>query len=74
MKLPEELEKYVGTGDLIDRSGHSPAKVYETPGGYFVKCDEPGELAREYGMTKLFHGLGAGRRRSDISPSTGIIW
>ncbi len=60
MKLPEELEKYVGTGDLIDRSGHSPAKVYETPGGYFVKCDEPGELAREYGMTKLFHGLGAG--------------
>ena len=60
MKLPEELEKYVGTGDLIDRSGHSPAKVYETPEGYFVKCDEPGELAREYGMTKLFHGLGAG--------------
>lgn len=60
MKLPEELEKYVGTGDLIDRSGHSPAKVYETPRGFFVKCDEPGELAREYGMTKLFHGLGVG--------------
>ena len=60
MKLPEELERFVGTGDLIDRSGHSPAKVYETPKGYFVKCDEPGELAREYRMTKLFHGWGAG--------------
>ena len=45
---------------MIDRSGHSPAKVYEAPTGYFVKCDEIGELAREYQMTKLFHGLGAG--------------
>ena len=60
MKLPEELQQYIGTGEAIDRSGHSPAQVYETRAGYFVKSDAPGELAREYRMTELFYRLGLG--------------
>lgn len=60
MKLPEELQPYIGTGEVIDRSGHSSATVWETPKGFFIKCDEPGQLAREYQMTKLFYGFGAG--------------
>ena len=60
MKLPEELRQFIGTGEVIDRSGHSPAAVFETPNGFFIKCDESGELAREYRMTRFFHQLGVG--------------
>jgi predicted permease len=60
MKLPPELLRFLGTDDVIDRSGHSPAKVFETGKGYFVKCDEPGELAREFQMTQLFYEMGFG--------------
>ena len=60
MKLPIELQEFVGTHELIDRSGHSPAKVFETGEGFFIKCDEPGELAREFQMTKIFYQLGFG--------------
>ncbi len=60
MILPKELKEFVGIQELIDRSGHSPAKVFETGRGYFIKCDEPGELAREYQMTKIFYQLGFG--------------
>lgn len=60
MKLPEELQPFIGTGEVIDRSGHSPAQVFETPKGYFIKCDGPGELGREYRMTRLFYGAGLG--------------
>ena len=60
MKLPEELQQYIGTGEVIDRSGHSPATVFETAKGYFIKCDDPGELARECRMTRFFHQLGIG--------------
>lgn len=45
---------------MIDRSGHSPAKVFETGQGYFIKCDELGELAREFEMTEIFYQLGFG--------------
>lgn len=60
MKFPEELRQFVGTDEPVDRSGHSPAKVYETGEGFFIKCDGPGELAREHLMTKRFHQLGFG--------------
>ena len=60
MKLPEELQCFVGTDEVVDRSGNSPAKVFETGEGFFIKCDEHGELAREYRITKLFHQLGFG--------------
>ncbi len=60
MKLPAELQDCVGTGSLTDRSGFSSAQVFETREGYFIKCDEPGALAREYRMTELFHRAGFG--------------
>ena len=60
MDLPEALRRFVGSGEVIDRSGHSPATVLETPAGCFIKCDEPGELAREYRMTRLFFRWGIG--------------
>ena len=60
MELPKELQRFVGAGQVIDRSGHSHARVYETRAGYFVKCDAPGELAREHRMTELFFRLGMG--------------
>ena len=60
MKLPDELREFIGEDKPIDRSGHSPAKVYETQKGYFIKCDKPGELEREYEMTRLFYRLGIG--------------
>lgn len=60
IKLPEALQRFIGTSDVIDRSGHSPAKVYETGEGFFIKCDEPGALAREHRMTELFFRLGLG--------------
>ena len=60
MILPPELLRFLGTEKAIDRSGHSPAKVFETGKGYFVKCDEPGELAREFQMTQLFYEMGFG--------------
>ena len=60
IELPGELRRFVGTGGVIDRSGHSPAKVYETGEGFFIKCDAPGELAREHQMTELFFRLGMG--------------
>ena len=56
--LPEELRQFIGPDTPMDRSGNSPAKVYETREGFFIKCDGPGELAREYQMTRLFHQLG----------------
>ena len=59
-QLPEELQRFVGTGGVTDRSGHSLAKVYETGNGFFIKCDELGELAREHRMTDLFFRLGLG--------------
>lgn len=60
MRLPDELRQFVGTGELIDRSGYSEAKTFETGEGWFIKCDKPGELVREYEMTRLFHGMGFG--------------
>lgn len=60
MELPGALRQFVGTGGVIDRSGHSPARVYETGAGFFIKCDAPGELAREHRMTELFFRLGLG--------------
>ena len=60
MKLPEELRIYAGAEDVTDTSGHSSARVYETRPGFFIKCDEPGALAREYEMTKLFYRAGYG--------------
>ena len=58
--LPEEIQPFVGADELVDRSGNSPAKVFQTRRGFFIKCDEPGELEHEYRMTKLFHQLGFG--------------
>ena len=43
MILPEEIQQFAGAEDPVDRSGNSPAKVYETQKGYLIKCDEPGE-------------------------------
>ena len=60
MELPGALRRFVGTGGVIDRSGHSPARVYETGEGFFIKCDALGELAREHRMTELFFRLGLG--------------
>lgn len=60
MKLPEELKPYIGDGGVTDRSGCSPAKVFETREGFFIKCDEPGALAREYQMTEIFSRAGSG--------------
>ncbi|MCR4621054.1 MAG: phosphotransferase [Clostridiales bacterium] len=60
MDFPKALERFIGTGGVTDRSGHSPAKVYETSAGFFIKCDEPGMLERERRMTGLFHALGLG--------------
>ena len=60
MELPRELRPFVGARGVTDRSGHSSAKVYETRAGFFIKCDELGELAREHRMTDLFFRLGLG--------------
>ncbi|MBR4466913.1 MAG: phosphotransferase [Clostridia bacterium] len=59
-RLPEELRPYIGESEPVDRSGHSNAKSFETCKGFFVKCDAPGELEREYRMTRLFHRFGFG--------------
>lgn len=55
-----ELKQFVGAGHVIDRSGHSAAKVFETQNGYYIKCEAPGALALEYQMTKIFYQLGFG--------------
>ena len=60
MKFPEELQTFIGEDEPTDRSCHSSAKVFETREGFFIKCDEPGELAREYEITRLFYRLGLG--------------
>ena len=60
MELPDILREYIGADEPVDTSCRSNAKTFQTDKGYFIKCDAPGELAREYVMTKLFHRMGFG--------------
>ena len=57
-EYPKQIMERFGIRELIDVSGCSPAKTYDTGTGYFLKTDEAGELRREYEMTKLFSSFG----------------
>lgn len=59
-QFPAEIQSVFSGANIYDSSCHSNAVVYYCDTGFYVKVDSPGELAREAGLGRIFHGRGLG--------------